>query len=240
MRGFLVGLQFLTQLPVAGVRASPRQISDSYYFYPVIGFLIGVGAVVVRHVLMMVFPASFSVTLVLAFLIWISGGLHEDGLADVADAMGGGWTRDERLTIMKDSRIGAFGASMLILALLAKYAALTSMNAARLDASIVIAQVLGRWAFLPMGYFNRYAREGLASEFMKGLTGRAVIVGTMISMGAVLLICTAQGGLASVVAAAIIVIASLYFRSRLGGVTGDCFGATFQFVEIATYAAFLT
>ena len=91
-----------------------------------------------------------------------------------------------------------------------------------------------------MGYFNHYAREGLASEFMKGLTGRAVIVGTMISMGAVLLISTAQGGLASVGAAAIIVIASLYFRSRLGGVTGDCFGATFQFVEIATYAAFLT
>ena len=59
-------------------------------------------------------------------------------------------------------------------------------------------------------------------------------------MGGVLLICKAQGGLAFVIAAVIIVAASFYFRSRLGGVTGDCFGATFQFVEIATYAAFLT
>jgi len=239
MRGFLVSLQFLTQLPIGMERASPRHIANSYYFYPVIGFLIGVGAVIVRHVLMMVFPASFSITLVLAFLIWISGGLHEDGLADVADGMGGGWTRDERLRIMKDSRIGAFGASMLILALLAKYAALTSMNAARLDASIVTAQLLGRWAFLPMGYFKRYAREGLGSEFMKGLTARAVAVATALSGSTAILLCRVRGTFALAMAIAIIIIASLYFRRRIGGITGDCFGAMFQFVEIATYAAFL-
>src|SRR5438105_3586163 len=186
MRGLLIGLQFLTQLPIRTERTAPRHIADSYYFYPVIGFLIGTSAVLLRRILMVVFPLSFSIALVLAFLIWISGGFHEDGLADVADGMGGGWTRDERLSIMKDSRIGAFGASMLILVLLAKYAALTSMNPARLDASIIAAQILGRWAFLPMGCFNQYAREGLASEFMKGLTGRAVIVGTVISMGGVL------------------------------------------------------
>jgi adenosylcobinamide-GDP ribazoletransferase len=240
MRGFLIGLQFLTQVPIRTERVAPSHIADSYYFYPVIGFLIGVAAVVVRRGLMMVFPASFSITLVLAFLIWISGGLHEDGLADVADGMGGGWTRDERLTIMKDSRIGAFGASTLILAVLAKYAALTSMNAAHLDASIVIAQVLGRWAFLPMGYFNRYAREGLGSEFMKGLSAKAVVVGTVIAGCSAILLCRVQGTLALGTATAIIIVASRYFRRRIGGLTGDCFGAMFQFVEIATYAAFLT
>src|ERR1041385_7465904 len=147
MNGFLIGLQFLTQLPVRASRSAPDQIADSYYFYPVIGCLIGLAAVIIRHVLMILFPLSFSITIVLAFLIWISGGLHEDGLADVADGMGGGWTRDERLTIMKDSRIGALGACALVLALLAKYAALTSMNTGRLDAAIIAAQVLGRWAF---------------------------------------------------------------------------------------------
>ncbi len=240
MRGFLIGLQFLTQLPIRTERADARRIADSYYFYPVIGFLIGASAALLRHILMAAFPLSFSITLVIGFLIWISGGLHEDGLADVADGMGGGWTRDERLNIMKDSRIGAFGASMLILVLLAKYTALTAMNPARLDAAIVTAQILGRWAFLPMGYFNRHAREGLASEFMKGLTSKAVLVGTITSIGAVMLFCRAQGALASGIAAVIIIAASLYFRRRIGGVTGDCFGATFQFVEIATYAAFLT
>src|SRR5262245_58349109 len=122
MRGFLIALQFLTQVPVRTDRAAPRSIAESYYFYPVIGCFIGVAAVLLRRALMLAFPLSFSVTVVLAFLIWISGGLHEDGLADVADGMGGGWTRDDRLKIMNDSRIGAFGASALILVLLAKYA----------------------------------------------------------------------------------------------------------------------
>jgi adenosylcobinamide-GDP ribazoletransferase len=239
MRGFLIGLQFLTQLPIRTKRSTPNHIANSYYFYPIIGFLIGAGAVLVRRILMIVFPLSFSIAIVLAFLVWISGGLHEDGLADVADAMGGGWTRDDRLRIMKDSRIGAFGASILILALLAKYAALTSMNAARLDASIVTAQILGRWAFLPMGYFNRYAQEGLGSEFMKGLSAKAVVVATILSIAGVIVLCRIQGILALAMAAVIIALTSIYFRRRIGGVTGDCFGATFQFVEIATYAAFL-
>jgi adenosylcobinamide-GDP ribazoletransferase len=239
MYGFIVGLQFLTQLPIRTERSTPRHTADSYYFYPVIGFLIGASAVLVRHVLMMIFPLSFSMAIVLGFLVWISGGLHEDGLADLADAMGGGWTRDDRLRIMKDSRIGAFGALILILALLAKYSALTSMNIGRLDASIVTAQMLGRWAFLPMGYFNRHAHEGLASEFMKGLTARAVVVATVLSSAAAIALCRIQGLLALALAVAILIFTSLYFRRRIGGISGDCFGATFQFVEIATYAAFL-
>ena len=240
MSGFLLSLQFLTQLPVRVTRSEPRHVADSYYFYPIIGLLIGMGAVALRRILVMVLPGSFSITLVLAYFIWISGGLHEDGLADVGDGMGAGWTRDQRLDIMKDSRIGAYGASMLILALLAKYAALTSMDAARLDVSLVTAQMLGRWAFLPLGYFNPNAREGLASEFMKGLTAKAVLFGTVISAGLAILLCRIQGSIALALAVAVIILASIYFRHRIGGLTGDCLGATFQFVEIATYAAFLT
>jgi adenosylcobinamide-GDP ribazoletransferase len=240
IRAFLLGVQFLTRVPIRVEQPEARQIANSYYFYPVIGLLIGAGAVLLRHVLMLVFPTSFSITLVLAFLVWISGGLHEDGLADVADAMGGGWTREQRLAIMKDSRIGAFGASALVLAVLAKYAALTSMNPERLDASLIIAQVLGRWAFLPAGYFNTHAREGLGSEFMKGLSMTTVIVGTVISIAAAIVFGRMHGLLALSASIAIIASASMYFRRRIGGITGDCLGSIFQFVEVATYAAFLT
>src|SRR5438552_6068619 len=150
MRAFLVGLQCLTQLPIRMEKATSREISASYYWYPVIGLLVGVAAVWLRHLFALLFPISFSIVLMLAFLIGLTGALHEDGLADVADGLGGGWTREERLAIMKDSRIGAFGTLILVLALLAKYAALTSMNPARIDAAIITAQILGRWAFLPM------------------------------------------------------------------------------------------
>jgi len=71
MYGFIVGLQFLTQLPIKTASPTSRHIADSYYFYPIIGFLIGASAVVVRRVLMIVFPLSFSMAIVLAFLVWI-------------------------------------------------------------------------------------------------------------------------------------------------------------------------
>jgi adenosylcobinamide-GDP ribazoletransferase len=237
--GFLIAIQFLTRLPVRTKEGTAQQLADSYYFYPIIGFLIGLSAVILRRLLMTIFPLSFSITVVLAFLVWISGGLHEDGLADVADGMGGGWTPDERLAIMKDSRIGAFGTAILILVLLLKYTALTSMDPARLDFSIVTAQILGRWMFLPMGFFNRPARPGLASEFMKGLSARTLAAGTVISLAAVILLCRTRGALAITLSVFIAAVASVYFRRRLGGITGDCFGATFHFVEIATYAVFL-
>jgi adenosylcobinamide-GDP ribazoletransferase len=239
IRAFLAGVQFLTRLPIRTEQPDRRQIADSYYFYPVIGLLIGAAAVLLRHVLTLVFPSSFSITVVLAFLVWISGGLHEDGLADVADAMGGGWTREQRLAIMKDSRIGAFGAAALVLAVLAKYAALTSMSPERLDASLLTAQILGRWAFLPSGYFNRYAREGLGSKFMEGLSATILIVGTAISTAVAIVLGKMHGLLALGASVTIITVASIYFRRRLGGITGDCLGTIFQFVEVATYAAFL-
>jgi adenosylcobinamide-GDP ribazoletransferase len=240
MRAFLVGLQFLTQVPIRLEAPTDRNIADSYYFYPVIGFLTGLGAVVLRHTGFAVFSPSFSIVLVLAYLVVISGGLHEDGLADAADGMGGGWTREDRLSIMKDSRIGTFGALALVLALLAKYAALTSMNPARLDAALLSAQILGRWAFLPMGYFNRYAHEGLAARFMKGLSAKAVASGTVLAIGGAIVLGGMRGAAAVIVTIVVAILMSVYFRRRIGGITGDCLGATFQFVEVATYAVFLS
>jgi adenosylcobinamide-GDP ribazoletransferase len=239
MRAFRVALQFLTRTPTRTEGITARDIAASYYFYPVIGFAIGVSAVVLRYIVALLFPVSFSIVLVLVFLVWITGGLHEDGLADVADGIGGGWTPSERLSIMKDGRIGAFGAVTLVLAVLAKYAALTSLSPGRLDAAIVTAQILGRWAFLPLGYFNSPACEGLGSQFVKGIDINTVIVATVLSSAMVILVSRTLGAVAFCSSAVVIAMASFYFRRKIGGVSGDCFGATFQFVEVLTYATFL-
>jgi adenosylcobinamide-GDP ribazoletransferase len=239
MRGFLVALQFLTKVPVRATSPTAKDLAASYYFYPVIGLLIGLAAILLRFVLAIFFPMPFSIVLVLVFLIWITGGLHEDGLADVVDGMAGGWTPEDRHRIMKDSHIGVLGALSLVLIVLVKYSSLTSMNPLRIDGAIVTAQILGRWAFLPMGYFNSSARDGLGSQFMKGLSKNTLIVGTVLSTVVVILASPLLGGLAFLTAGIIIAVASAYFRSRLGGITGDCFGATFQLVEIVTYAVFL-
>ena len=240
MPSFLVALQFLTRVPVPAKSVSERDVASSYLFYPLVGLLLGLAAVVVRHVSAIVFPGGFTIVLMLTFLAWITGGLHEDGLADVADGMGGGWTREDRLRIMKDSRIGAFGTLALISVILAKYTALTSMNGARLDAAVISAQTLGRWAFLPLGYFNPPAGAGLGAKFMKSIALGGLILTTVFTAAAIMFLGRSLGMLALGGATAIIAGASGYFRRRLGGVTGDCFGATFQFVEVMTYAIFLT
>src|SRR5437870_7851317 len=187
MMGFRGAVQFLTRLPVRTETLTAPQIASSYYFYPAIGFAIGLAAAILRRALTLIFPESFSIVIILSFLVWVTGGLHEDGLADVADAAGG-WTREERFQIMKDARIGAFGAIILILCVLAKYAALTSMNPARLDAALMTAQILGRWAFLPLGYFTPYSHDGLGSEFAKRIETNTLIVTTLYSGALVILI----------------------------------------------------
>src|SRR5438093_1585025 len=106
--------------------------------------------------------------------------------------------------------------------------------------AIVTAQILGRWAFLPLGYFSVNAHEGLGSEFAKRIDANTVVVTTVFSGAVVILMSRIFGALAFCVAIIIVASAARYFRRRIGGVTGDCFGATFQFVEMATYAAFLT
>ena len=234
-----VALQFLTKLPVRSESPTALDIARSYYFYPIIGLLVGLVAILLRFVLAVFFPMPFCLMVVLAFLIWVTGGLHEDGLADVADGMAGGWTTEDRLRIMKDSHVGAFGALALALMLLIKYSALTSMNPLHVDNAIVSGQLLARWAFLPFGYFNSPAREGLGSRFMKGITKETVIITSVLAATIVILLSPLRGAIAFCVSGIVVAASCAYFRARLGGVTGDCFGATFQFVEIATYVVFL-
>ena len=237
--GFRVALQFLTTIPVSGPAPTERDIARSYYFYPVVGLLLAAVAVLLRFVASVLFPVPFTLVVVLGFLISITGGLHEDGLADVADGIAGGWTIEDRLRIMKDSRVGAYGALALALAILAKYVALTTMNPLHIDGALLASQVLGRWAFLPLGYFNSSARQGLGAQFIKGIGTNALVVTSVFSLAILVWASGVTGVIAFCVATAVVALASAYFRRRLGGITGDCFGATFQLVEIAIYATFL-
>lgn len=238
MRPVLLAVQFLTRLPIRVEAPTARQIAASYFFYPLVGAAIGLAAVAVRRVCGLLFPETLSIALTLAFLVWITGGLHEDGLSDVADGMGAGWTPDQRIAIMKDSHIGAFGTLAIVFAILIKYAALTGMQQPQSDMALVTGQILARWAFLPLGLFNPPAREGLGSEFVKGLNAGSVLSATAVVTVGLIVFHGARGFLFLLAAASLSLMASAYFRKRIGGVTGDCFGATFQIVEIGTYAIF--
>ena len=158
-REYLLALQFFTRIPVTGKLAgwvgfSPELLRASAAHFPGVGLLVGVLTAAVYAALQALLPATTFTPLVAAALstaasVMLTGGFHEDGLADVADGLGGSYVRERALDIMKDSRVGAFGAMALVLALLAKVALVALLGS--------IDSAPAGWLDLAEGEVNRYS-----------------------------------------------------------------------------------
>ncbi len=233
----LVAFQFLTLLPISRVSYQADSLSRSAKFFPVVGLVIGCGASLLHHVLTPHLDRAVVALLLLTFLVLITGGLHEDGLADTADAFGGGWNREQVLTILRDSRIGSFGALALVLSVLARFLLLSILPVNRFTALVVAAHVLCRWTTLPLGHFLRPAREseGQGARIAQKISPTSLLVGSLLSFAIVFYLLRRAFWIPIVAALVITVFSGLYYYRRIGGITGDCFGATNQFTEIAVY-----
>jgi adenosylcobinamide-GDP ribazoletransferase len=228
----VVAFQFLTRLPVPQVEFAPDGLARSVKFFPVVGLAIGAGAAGLEKVLSPHLGKPVTAVVVLVFLVLITGGLHEDGFADVADSLGG-WNREQRLNILRDSRIGSFGATALAITLLSRGVLLAEVPLGYL----VCAHVLCRWSMLPMSYFLPPAREG---EGQGARIARVTSLGSLL-FGSVFTVATVGAilrwqSIAPLLAAVVVsLLSSWFYLRKLGGVTGDCFGATNQLTEIAVY-----
>lgn len=235
---FLVAVQFLTRFPVAAHSSSrPDALAKAAVFFPLVGLLVAAGGVILNLLLSPYVSRSVVVVLVLVYLVIVTGGLHEDALGDAADGFGGGWRKDQMLAIMRDSRIGSFGAIAIALGLLARFAFLASLPQQRFDGFLVAGQVLSRWTALPLAYFLRSAREdGGQGRLVAGKIGTfSLATGTALALVIVGAVLGARATWALLAAVAVTVITGLYYRSQIGGVTGDCVGATNQIAEAAVY-----
>lgn len=231
----ILAFQFLTRIPVPGKHHGQGGLSGAVKFFPVVGLVIALGAIGLRRTLINHLPPLVVAVLVLAYLVVITGGFHEDGLADSADGFGGGWTKEKILEIMRDSRIGSFGALAIGLSLLARYSLLSSLSTAKFSSYIVVALVLSRWTTLPLSYFMQPARtQGQGAGVMQ-TSILSLILGTIIAV----VICYFSMHLAfwlpAVAAAIVTALSAAYYQKQIGGITGDCFGATNQLSEIAIY-----
>jgi adenosylcobinamide-GDP ribazoletransferase len=231
-------LQFLTRIPVGPLPWSDDLLGRSALFFPVVGAVVGGGAAIVNWLAQQRLNDSLRAVAVLAFLVMITGGLHEDALADVADGLGGRHTREKSLAIMRDSRIGSFGATALGLALLARYALIASLPPGRAGATLIGAHVLCRWTALPLAAYLPPARgnDGQGASFGLHVPHYAVLGGTVIAAVLTASLLGKASLLPLLVAAALVVVSGWYYRHRLGGITGDCLGAANQVTEIAIYA----
>jgi adenosylcobinamide-GDP ribazoletransferase len=233
----LVAFQFLTRLPISRISYQPDSLSRSAKLFPLVGLVVGLGASVLRHVLAPHLNRALVALFILTFLVLITGGLHEDGLADTADAFGGGWNREQVLTILRDSRIGSFGALALVLSVLARFLLLSILPVNRFTAFVVSAHVLCRWTTLPLSCFLRPAREndGQGARIAQKISPVSFLIGTMLSFAIVLYLMRSEFWIPLLVALVIAASTGLYYFRRIGGVTGDCLGATNQITEIAVY-----
>lgn len=231
--------QFLTRLPLRQLPYDEGALSRSAKFFPLVGLLIGILGSLVYMWLVHHLPAVIAVLLTLGFLVLATGALHEDGLADAADAFGGGWNREQILAILKDSRIGTFGTLALLISTALRLLLLANLPLNHFAAYLISGQVLCRWTALPLGYALPPAREtsphSQGARIARQISGASLVFG---SVATVLIVTYALRWAAwCPVAASVIVtlLSGLYYWRRIRGVTGDCFGATNQLAEIAAY-----
>jgi adenosylcobinamide-GDP ribazoletransferase len=229
--------QFLTRIPTPSTRFETDSLLRAAKFFPLVGFVVGGGAALLQEMLLFHLSRPLIALILLAYFVLITGCLHEDGLADVADGFGGGWNKDQILTILKDSRIGSYGATALVVSLLARYLLLASLPIEHFAAYVISAHVLCRWSTLPLSYFLPPAREqeGQGARIAK-LTSRTTLIFGSVFSFAVVVFALRWSAVAPLLAALVsVALSGWFYWRRISGVTGDCFGATNQLTEIAVY-----
>jgi adenosylcobinamide-GDP ribazoletransferase len=255
LRLLCVATQFLTRLPTPRLREfDPSWLSQSTRYFPLVGVLVGLANVLVWWIASHRLPASVSIGLMMAVSMLLTGAFHEDGFADACDGFGGGSSKERVLAIMKDSRIGAFGAIGLILMLGLKWTTLIALPSAAFAQCVVASHMLSRWCAIGLIAFLPYVRadaDAKARDFAGRLRGVEWILSGVIGLlglaplawlygrSAAPLDWTALGaGAGAAVAAAL--AGGLYVRRRIGGYTGDCLGAVQQLAELGFLLGGLT
>ena len=267
VREFLLAVQFFTRVPIVGrlagwVGFSPALLRASAGHFPGVGLLVGVVVATAYAAVNAMLPDTHFTPLVAAVLstvisVLLTGGFHEDGLADVADGLGGSYDRTRALDIMKDSRVGAFGAMALVLALLAKVALLallgsvegvpTGWDEAPLStwyvcAALVAGHTVSRALPLLLIAWLPHVGDTAASKskpLADQITARSLLVAFIWLFMALALVLSVLDAMNLIVACSFAMLALLWmgrwFKRRLQGFTGDCLGATQQVCEIAFY-----
>jgi adenosylcobinamide-GDP ribazoletransferase len=239
MSYLVLAVRFLTIVPVPGREAAEAgALGRAAWWFPVVGLAVGACLVAADRLLLMLFPPLLAAILVVAVWKILTGGLHLDGLADAVDGLAGR-SPERRIALMRDSRLGVFGATALMLSLLVSVGALDVIPPPRHPALLLLAPAIGRLAPILIGPLFPAATpgEGSGADFLAGLSPWATPVHV-----AGLWILSAQilgpwGGLLVSLALASALLWALLIVSRVGGLTGDALGGAVEIAEMAALTA---
>lgn len=231
---YLVAQQFLTRLPTPRwIDYEPGGLARAAKYFPLVGLVVGGLSALIWLIVAPVVPSPVAAGLALGFLILATGALHEDGFADCCDGLGGGANRERALEIMRDSRIGAYGAIGLIMTIGLRWVALSGFDLASGAIALVLASVFGRGAMVALLSYGAYARtEGAARDVKDGVTKSELLIAVIFCVAVAIIMAGLTGlfALLAVLAGSALWLA--WLTHRLGGYTGDGLGAAEQIGQI--------
>jgi adenosylcobinamide-GDP ribazoletransferase len=239
-RNLVLALGFFTRIPAPSVsNFQESDLNSASKYFPLVGWLIGAIAAFVLWVSSQIFAQDIAIILSMIATIYATGAFHEDGLTDAIDGLGGGWEKEQVLTIMQDSRIGSYGAVAIILALLLKYTALSHTSLWMVPLVLIAGHSVSRLcAVLVMATQSYVKSSGKAKPLATQLTKMDLFIALFFGLLPLVFLnsiyCLALGFVALVWAWFSVIISK-----RIGGYTGDCLGATQQLTEIAFYLGVL-
>ena len=235
----LTALGFFTRIPIPhDIAFSQENLNRCNRYLPIIGFIVGGIGAAVYYSASFLFPHSIAVLLSMGATILATGAFHEDGFADVCDAFGGGWTKEKILIIMKDSRVGAYGAIGILLLLLVKFQALNVLSNWQVLAALITGHMISRSMAAWTMYSLEYVREDETSKskpIAKALRTKDLILAISVALLPVLLF--QDGFVFLIILPAFIAkwLLERYFMKWIGGYTGDCLGTIQQVTEVVCY-----
>lgn len=242
LRLVLTAIQYFTRLPVprwAGY--SNAQLNDAVRYFPLTGMLVGAMTGAVFLLAHKAFQQPVAVVIAMIAGLIITGGFHEDGLADTCDGFGAGRDKAHVLAIMKDSRVGSYGVLGLVSALLLKFSVLSQVPADRFLVIAVAAHAVSRFMAVSVIYSQEYVRHDDSARAKPA--AQSISAGGLGCAGAIAAVPVLWLGAAGIAAAAAALIMRMllaqYLFRRIGGYTGDCLGAIQQVTELAFYLGLL-
>jgi len=240
LRLFFTALAFFTRIPCASLASGNSQdYSRAAKYLPLVGIIVGAVTAAVYWETHRIFPQEIAVIAGMVAGIWMTGAFHEDGLADAADGLGGGWSKEQILNIMQDSRLGSYGAIALFLMLLAKFETLSYLDPVVIPAVLLAGHALSRFGAVMVMTTQTYVRaSGKAKAFSSRLTVGEWAFSALFGLAPLILL-EPRLWLVLVPVLLVWIWFSRILKRRLEGYTGDCLGAMQQLCEITFYLGIL-
>jgi adenosylcobinamide-GDP ribazoletransferase len=249
---FFTALMFYTRIPCPkNIDHSPEYINKATRYFPLIGWIVGAISFLIFWLSSFVFDTNIAVLFSLIAGVLVTGAFHEDGLADVFDGFGGGWTKEKILEIMKDSRIGAYGVIALIFLFALKFFSLSGLLLKVISTNYVLVALLficyhslARLTAVNIVFTSQYSREDETSKakpIAKSHSFKEVIGAYFFGLLPLVFLCLSNLNYCFVLLPLFLLyyFSKRYFQKWIDGYTGDCLGAVEQLAECVILLTFL-